>query len=69
MIGPLVRHSDHPRQDLRVEEGRALLDEATPHWLGISRADFIRRWNAGRYREDESLAVQQVAMLLPFGRA
>jgi hypothetical protein len=53
---------------ISVEEGRALLDEAARHWLGISREEFIAAWEAGRYREDESLAVQQVAMLLPFGR-
>ena len=54
---------------ISVEEGRALLDEAARHWLGISREEFIAAWDAGRYRGDERLAVQQVAMLLPFGRA
>jgi hypothetical protein len=53
---------------ISVEEGRALLDEAARHWLGISGAEFMASWDAGRYRDDESLAVQQVAMLLPFGR-
>lgn len=52
-----------------VTEGRELLDRAARRWLNVSREEFIAKWDAGEYMDDERLGVQQVAMLLPFGRA
>lgn len=50
------------------DEGRRLLDESAVRWLGMTREEFIQAWDAGRFSSDDRLAVQQVAMLLPFGR-
>jgi hypothetical protein len=35
---------------LPPEEGRKLLDEAARHWMGITGEEFLRRWDAGEYR-------------------
>lgn len=50
-------------------EGRKLLDDAARRWLSMSREQFIAAWDAGDFDDDERLGVQQVAMLLPFGRS
>lgn len=50
-------------------EGREMLDRASRRWLNLSREEFIAKWDNGDYMDDERLGVQQVAMLLPFGRA
>jgi hypothetical protein len=50
-------------------EGRALLDRRAQRYLGISGAEFVRRWNAGEYANDpEQPGVMDVAVLLPFWR-
>jgi hypothetical protein len=52
-----------------AKEGRALLDRAARHYLGMSGAAFIRAWEAGEFRRQaERPEVVRVAMLLPFGR-
>jgi len=54
------------------DEGRRLFDQAARTWLGISGEEFIRRWEAGEYREiaDEAgnAHVGDLIMLIPFGR-
>jgi hypothetical protein len=50
------------------EEGRRLLDEEAQRCLQISGEEFLRRWDAGEYRDDERLAVARVAMLIHFVR-
>lgn len=57
-------------RELTREEGRALLDEHAREFLGISGAEFMRRWDAGEIDltgpdHDEVLGV---SLLLPFAR-
>lgn len=50
-------------------EGRELLDAAARRWLNMSREEFLAAWDAGEFSDDDRVGVQQVAMLLPFGRS
>lgn len=54
---------------IAAAEGRKLLGDAARRWLNMSREEFISAWDSGQFVDDERLGVQQVAMLLPFGRA
>ncbi|WP_109505225.1 hypothetical protein [Nocardioides speluncae] len=56
-------------ETISAVEGRTLLAEAARRWLNMSREEFIAAWDSGQFVDDERLGVQQVAMLLPFGRA
>ena len=49
------------------EEGLAMLDRRAQRRLGISGAEFLRRWKAGDYAANpDQPGVIDVAMLLPF---
>jgi hypothetical protein len=50
------------------EEGRAILDRAAREALNISGEDFLAKWDAGQYENDDDPAVTRVAMLIPFAR-
>lgn len=54
---------------ISVAEGRELLDQAAKRWLNMSRDEFVAAWDAGVFVDDDRVGVQQVAMLLPFGRS
>lgn len=53
-------------------EGRAIFDRQAQKVLGISGAEFLRRWDAGDYRrvadDAEGRKVRRLAMLMPFAR-
>ena len=57
---------------LSPDEGRAFFDEASRNLLGISGEEFLRRWDAGDYRDlpdaPESSDVAYMAMMMPFAR-
>lgn len=57
---------------LSSEEGRALFDQQCRLRLGMSGAEFIRRWDAGEYEDlkdvPENNDVLYISLLLPFGR-
>ncbi|MCU1693629.1 MAG: hypothetical protein JWM64_2720 [Frankiales bacterium] len=55
-------------QEMPVDEGRRLLDEAARRKLGMSGPEFAEAWDQGRFADQDSAAVNEVAMLLPFGR-
>lgn len=55
-------------EEISLEEGRKMLDDAARLHLNMSADEFIEAWDAGRFTEPDSLRVQQVAALLPFGR-
>ncbi len=55
-------------EEMTPDEGRELLDAAARKHLNMSGAEFVAAWDAGRFAEQDSLSVQRVAMLLPFGR-
>jgi hypothetical protein len=55
-------------EEISLEDGRRMLDEAARQHLNMTGAEFIEAWDEGRFADPDSLAVQQVASLLPFGR-
>ena len=54
------------------EEGRELFDSQARELLGISGEEFLRRWDAGEYRDiadkPGNLHIGRLAMLIPFAR-
>lgn len=54
------------------KEGRRMFDEAVREAMGISGEEFIRRWEAGEYREiadrPGSLYIGNLIALIPFAR-
>lgn len=55
-------------EEISLEDGRRMLDEAARQYLNMSGAEFISAWDEDRFTDPDSLRVQQVAALLPFGR-
>lgn len=53
---------------LTREEGLAVFNRAARHYLGISAEEFIRRWEAGEFADDDRPEVVSVWMMLPLGR-
>lgn len=58
---------------LSPEESRVLFDQKARAILGISGLEFLRRWDAGEYRDlteetREERDIMHVAALIPFGR-
>jgi hypothetical protein len=61
--GPVEIH------ELSVEEEAAMFDAQARRLLGMSGAEFIAAYHAGRFDDDlDSPAVMTLAMLLPLGR-
>ena len=60
------------RHTLSREESRAMFDREAQHRLGITGEEFLRRWDAGEYRDipdtPEGWRVMDVVFLLPFVR-
>ena len=53
---------------LNRDQWMGLVDRAARRELGMSGDEFIRRWEAGEFRDpDERPEVMRVAMLLPGG--
>ncbi len=50
------------------EEGRELLDAASRRKLGMSGQEFLEAWDAGRFADHDTLALHEVAALVPFAR-
>jgi hypothetical protein len=54
------------------EEGRALFDRQARKTLGISGNEFLKNWDAGKYRPVPDTAdgrkVGRLVMLMPFAR-
>ena len=55
-------------EEVTAEEGRALLDAAARRELGMTGDEFLQAWDAGRFADSDTLALQEVAALVPFGR-
>ncbi len=55
-------------EEISLDDGRRLLDDAARQYLNMSAVEFIAAWDEGRFADPDSLRVQQVAALLPFGR-
>lgn len=59
-------------QWITPEEGRALFDNEARRLLGISGEEFLRRWDAGEYREiadtSDHLHIMDLAFLIPLAR-
>ena len=52
-------------QVLTQEEALALLDRQARRYLNMSGEEFIRRWQACEFRDQDRPEVMRVAMLLP----
>lgn len=52
-------------RELSAAEGERLLDEQTRRYLGMTGAEFARRWAAGKLDPDDQPEVMRMAMLLP----
>ncbi len=64
-------HGTSPIRMASVRDGKALFDHQARQALGISGEEFLRRWDAGVYRandSDEGRAARRLAMLIPFAR-
>lgn len=61
-----------PPSALPPEEARALFDAEARHWVDVSGEEFLRRWDAGEYRDipdtPEGRRIMSVIYLIPFGR-
>ncbi len=55
-------------EELSSEEGRELLDAAARRKLGMSGGEFLQAWDAGRFADSDTLALHEVAALVPFAR-
>ena len=55
-------------EEISLDEGRKMLDEAARRTLNMSGEEFMAAWDQGRITSTDSLRVQQVAALLPFAR-
>jgi hypothetical protein len=55
-------------EEISLDDGRRMLDEAARQYLNMSGDEFVAAWNEDRFTDPDSLRVQQVAALLPFGR-
>ena len=57
---------------LTADEGRELFEREARRLLGLSGKEFLRRWEAGEYRDlpetPETRKLMRVAFLIPFGR-
>jgi hypothetical protein len=64
------KSTDGQIRELTPEEGWELFDERARRYLGIDGCEFIRRWDAGEYRDNaDRREVLSVAAALSFGRA
>lgn len=58
-----------PGREVSREEGLQIIDRQARRYLGISGAEFLRRWTRADYAADpDRPGVLDVAMLLPFAR-
>jgi hypothetical protein len=67
-----VEQLDSRIQYTAPHEGRRLFDYQARKLLGISGEEFLRKWDAGEYRDvadaPEQRHIMRLAMLIPFGR-
>ena len=53
---------------LTAPQARRLLNRQARRYLNISGAEFVRRWKAGEFQNQDRPEIMRVAMLLPLGR-
>lgn len=54
-------------EDFTPEEGKRLFDEAARRYMDLSGEEFLRRWDAGEWKDDpDHYPVMRLVMLLPF---
>ncbi len=57
---------DNGYKELSQEEGRKLFDRLAQRYLRMSGEEFLRAWEAGKFKsEDENPEVAQLVMLIP----
>ena len=55
-------------QKINAEDSWAIFDDAARRLLHISAEEFVARWDAGDYAQDDDTQAMRVAMLRPSGR-
>ena len=56
-------------EEVSPDEGRRLLDSQAREYFGISGAEFIRRWEAGDFDDEDACPeAVRLAMLIPLVR-
>jgi hypothetical protein len=67
-----TEHTQDQAQLLSPEEGRAFFDEQARALVGLSGAEFLRRWDAGEFEaladDPDHPEILHLALLIPFGR-
>lgn len=59
------RNNGHQVRELSEEEAREIFDRITQREMGMSGEEFLKRWHAGKYRDNGELGLTHVVMLLP----
>jgi hypothetical protein len=59
---------DTDKAPFSLDDGHRMLDEAARQHLNMSGDEFIAAWDEDRFTDPDSVRVQQVAALLPFGQ-
>lgn len=54
---------DNRIREVTPEEGRELVDQAARKYLHMSGDEFLRRWDAGEFRDQDTPAVMRVASI------
>ena len=54
--------------ELSREEGWALLDCEAQRYLQMGAEDFLRKWDAGEFKNRDDRGILRVASLIPFVR-
>jgi hypothetical protein len=54
--------------EVTPEDGRRLFDDLARSLLGLSREEFLQRWDRGEFARDDRPEVVHLATLIPFGR-
>lgn len=69
---PSVAENAGDREHVRYltdDEGKHLFDEAVRREMGISGEEFLRRWDAGEWRDDpDHEPIMGLLFLMPFAR-
>lgn len=70
---PVVEYATEDDTSARYatdEEAWKIFDDSARYYMGISGEEFLRRWDAGEWSEEESdrVPVVHVVSMLPFAR-
>ncbi len=67
-VAPLAKEPDVRIRELTAEEGRELFDRAARFHLDMSGEEFLKAWDAGKFKDPDQQGGMEIIMLLPFAR-